>query len=375
MLAFALGLGACGGGATSSTTPTLSAPTAAATAQATVAAVATPAPTPSQCPGPPSVVHPPASTAVASGSVLADIRIGDDAFDVTVAGGAVWVASARDGFVKRVNPKTGKVTATIDLGGQSEDSYLLADGTRLWFTRWGKSPSVVGWIDMTTNTLGATYAVDQVPLGLARGRDSIWTTGFDAQTVTELDATTGATRRSIVIDPDRTAPPDVGPTDLVVLGDALWVVGHRSASLVRVDTASGKVTDRLCLPLDGPERLELAFGSLWISDPDRVIVRVDPATISITAVIPLPDYQVPAIRQPWGLAAGADRLWVAAGTVAYWIDPASNTVPGFVQLTDEASALGAAEVYPGAGIENLAVDGDDLFAGFPGIGTLVNARS
>ena len=328
------------------------------------------------CPSGPTIVRPAESTAVASGSVLGEISIGTDAYDVAVADGSIWVVSALDGYVKRIDPANDEVVATIDLGAKSEDSYLLAQGSRLWFTRWGQSsaPSV-GWIDMTTNRVGEVYAVAPVPLGLTLERDSLWVTAFDSQTVAELDSRTGEVRRSIVVDPDRSVPPEAGPTDLVALDGSLWIVGHRARTLIRVDTATGMVTERLCLPLEDPERIELAFGALWISDPGRAIVRVDPRTSTVVATIGLPNYDVRTVRQPWGMAAGEDRLWVAAGTVAYWIDPVTNTVPGFVQLTDEQAARDHADVYPGAGIQNLAVDGDELFAGFPGLGTLIRARS
>jgi YVTN family beta-propeller protein len=36
---------------------------------------------------------------------------------VTAAAGAVWVANATDGTVSRIDPRTRRVTATIDVGG------------------------------------------------------------------------------------------------------------------------------------------------------------------------------------------------------------------------------------------------------------------
>jgi YVTN family beta-propeller protein len=36
---------------------------------------------------------------------------------VGAAGGAVWVANATDGTVSRIDPRTRRVVATIDVGG------------------------------------------------------------------------------------------------------------------------------------------------------------------------------------------------------------------------------------------------------------------
>src|SRR5262245_21387321 len=248
VVAAALALAGCAG-APAANTPT-SAPSAAVAltpTPTTATATATPASLPADyCAGGSYVPSPAESTAVASGSVVRKISVGTDAFDVAFADGSIWVAAALDGYVKRIDPKTNKVTATFELGAKTEDSYLLQQGSHMWFTRWGQgSPPVVGWIDMDTNEVGGTYPVDPVPLGMTLERDSLWVTAFDTQSVIELNSKTGAVRRSIVVDPDRSAPPEAGPTDVVAVDSSLWIVGHRGSALIRVDTATGDATDRI----------------------------------------------------------------------------------------------------------------------------------
>jgi DNA-binding beta-propeller fold protein YncE len=77
------------------------------------------------------------------------------------------------------------------------------------------------------------------------------------------------------------------------------------------------------------------FGSIWVSSgPGRTLVRIDPTTDAVTAVLPLPD---PVAI----LAVGADSIWVtsAPGNRVTRIDPATNRVVGSLTSGDRG-ALG-----------------------------------
>jgi len=62
--------------------------------------------------------------------VARPIDVGDGASAVTVGGGAVWVANALRGTVSRVDPRTNRVSATIEMGGTPR-RLAFADG-RVW---------------------------------------------------------------------------------------------------------------------------------------------------------------------------------------------------------------------------------------------------
>jgi YVTN family beta-propeller protein len=51
-----------------------------------------------------------------SGRVTAKVKVGPNPEDVLVAHGSVWVANHRGGTVSRVDPKRSEVSATIKVG-------------------------------------------------------------------------------------------------------------------------------------------------------------------------------------------------------------------------------------------------------------------
>jgi YVTN family beta-propeller protein len=63
-------------------------------------------------------------------STRADFPVGDGPIDVAVGEGGIWVASKLDRTVTRLDPATGKIIATIELG--NEPQRLAAGGGAVW---------------------------------------------------------------------------------------------------------------------------------------------------------------------------------------------------------------------------------------------------
>ena len=59
-----------------------------------------------------------------------DFPVGDGPVDVAVGEGGVWVASRLDRTVTRLDPATGKIVATIELG--NEPQRIAAGGGAVW---------------------------------------------------------------------------------------------------------------------------------------------------------------------------------------------------------------------------------------------------
>jgi YVTN family beta-propeller protein len=60
------------------------------------------------------------------------IRVGDDPLGIAVREGAVWVANHASGTVSRIDPKTGKVVATIGVG--PNPTQVVAGAGGVWVT-------------------------------------------------------------------------------------------------------------------------------------------------------------------------------------------------------------------------------------------------
>jgi streptogramin lyase len=101
---------------------------------------------------------------------------------------------------------------------------------------------------------------------------------------------------------------EVGATPLRVTaaerGTALWVSAFGEGAVVRVDAATGTVTDRVPVG-DGAEGVAEAFDSIWVAvQDDGLLVRVDPGTRKVVRKVDVG----PGVRL---VVPGPDALWLA----------------------------------------------------------------
>ena len=105
-------------------------------------------------------------------------------------------------------------------------------------------------------------------------------------------------------EPDVTAEIPGTPLRAVVSDGALWVTAFRGEQVLRVDAATGKVTDRIATGA-GPEGITTGFGSVWVVEQDAgILARIDPRTRTVSG----------RVRIGVGarlVLAGRDALWVA----------------------------------------------------------------
>src|SRR4051794_28300547 len=119
----------------------------------------------------------------------------------------------------------------------------------------------------------AVHQVDvgRGPIGTTAGRSGdVWIASAGDDRVLHLRA--GAARSDVQV-----AVPGT-PLRLVLAGQdgALWVSAFRSGEVVRVDTATHRVTDRVAVGA-GAEGVADAFGSVWVAaQDDGLLVRIDP---------------------------------------------------------------------------------------------------
>jgi DNA-binding beta-propeller fold protein YncE len=143
---------------------------------------------------------PPQQAALRGNVIL--VALGDD---------AVWVAIDHPNGVWRLDPRTGKVLATIKLGFIPAD--IAVGETGVWIAD-PLGDSVVR-IDPSTDRVADTFRVGRAPEHLAVGAGSVWTGNTRDGTVSRIDPTTFDVKTV-----------DVGgtPEDLAVGLDGAWVV-------------------------------------------------------------------------------------------------------------------------------------------------------
>lgn len=207
---------------------------------------------------------------------------------VGVVFGSVWVISHRGGTVYRIDPEQGAVQAAIDVGhGQCGQPSF--SGSLVWINTCGGQAIR---IDPASNTVvGST---DWPGLSTAFGEASVW----------------------------------------ALIGDGTIVGRFDESSLEQVaEIDIGSIGDYLAY----------GFGSAWVSSvADGVVSRIDPASNTVTTVIPVGP---PGITGSGVLAVGPDGVWVTSlgdGSV-YQIDPDTNAARQ-VNL-DARPASGFFEMY------------------------------
>jgi streptogramin lyase len=193
------------------------------------------------------------------------------------ANGSLWVLTHRGGYVYRVDPRTNKVMAAVDVG-DAMCFIPTANTRRLWISNcWGESGVYQSYeIDVRTNRVVGTVK-GSVPV-LAAG--SLWT------------VTSGGV-------------------------------------LLRLDPQTRVRLAAIGTKLPDPNPGGVAYGSLWVSS-NSAVARIDPNTNKVTALVPLPGAKTEE-SYAGGYLAGryaafaAGKVWVTNAAGLYEIDPSTNT--------------------------------------------------
>jgi YVTN family beta-propeller protein len=134
--------------------------------------------------------------------------------DVAVGAGGVWLARDGGAVLKRIDPETREVVATIELPFTAKS---LATGTdALWVT--AILEDVVARLDPATNEITMTVPVGRGADGVAVGEGSVWVASTIDGSVSRIDPSTGTVLATV----------DVGgrPEDVVVGAGGVWVTTH-----------------------------------------------------------------------------------------------------------------------------------------------------
>jgi streptogramin lyase len=111
---------------------------------------------------------------------------------------------------------------------------------------------------------------------------------------------------------------------------SVWTI--RRDEVVRLG-AAGNVLGRIKVP--AAYLLGVRQGSVWVTDLEGGVTRIDPESMSVVASIPLPDAGVYGAQPSGGfrhggqLAFEADAAWVTGANALYRIDSATNRVKRF----------------------------------------------
>jgi YVTN family beta-propeller protein len=307
-----------------------------------------------------------------TGIVSRTIEIGHSPGALAFDGQRVWVADQADNRVRALDPATGKIVAEAKTGNRP--SALLFDGERLWIANY--SDNTVQALDPETQTSHTPITVGAGPLALVYAARRVWVANRNANSVS-------------VIDPElnQIALPEVKvnsvPTGLAYDGNLLWVTSQFNGTLQTINPSNGTLTSFDVKVGLRPSAVISDGVQLWVANEgENTVVAVNPTTGVLSAPIKvgtLPralgftdksvwvanysDNTAQAIdpksgkvaasisvgKTPRGMAFDGQRLWVA------------NSGSGTIQAIDPTTSAVQTPITVGAGVRDLAFDGSLLW--------------
>ncbi len=127
------------------------------------------------------------------------------------------------------------------------------------------------------------------------------------------------------------------PGNLAVGDRELWLVtvrtDDRPGLLMRIDPDTNEVVSIISVPGDSPSDVAVGAGAVWVADAEGRVLRFDPTSEELTAIIDLGDLPLEAAPgdatpRPSTITVAGDFIWVGDGRtpVLFRIDPATNAV-------------------------------------------------
>jgi DNA-binding beta-propeller fold protein YncE len=226
---------------------------------------------------------------------------GFHATSLVAADGSLWVTQYDLARLLRIDSKTGKVAARIDVGG-SPGGVITAAGA-VWLHDWERGRVLK--VDPRTNRVVKTLKVGTNNSDIAFAAGSIWTIDPHGELL-RVDPNTAAVTRRLSLGTAMTLPSQtpIGST-LAAAGHTLWVIAG-DGDIAELDARTARILGRAhgpALPVETSRRAVADNGGLWISSPlHRQIIHIDARTLRVTYLRVHGD--------PGPLAIVDGRIWV-----------------------------------------------------------------
>jgi hypothetical protein len=231
-----------------------------------------------------------------------------------VGGGTLWVSLAGDGALVRLDPRTGRVLARIDvhradpraLGG----GPLATDERQVWIAApvhvdddpvVGNASGWIGRVGVRGSKLRITQVHGDPPFQIGVGTAGVWVTG--GRTVRKVDARTGAVVGALRL------PAYLGA--VAVGTNAVWVDEPNTGRLVEIDPRTRRVRGSVAIGRSTGRGSMVVVGSVVWAATDGGVVSVNQRSRRVTARLSVPGASA--------VAFGRSRLWVVGRDGVYSI--------------------------------------------------------
>jgi DNA-binding beta-propeller fold protein YncE len=188
-------------------------------------------------------------------SVSSPVKVGKPPLRLAAGEGAVWVTSAADGTLTRIDPDSRKI-------------------------------------------VGRPLRLGRGISGVAVGRKSVWVSSPDTASVLRIDPAADRVVGRIRV--------GGRPGAIIVTGGRVWVADERGAGVTAINPEGERVFRRGIAPRSSPLRLAAGAGGVWVSSASTGSVRrIEPGTAKAAGP------SIRAGRGPAGITVGGGLVWVA----------------------------------------------------------------
>ncbi len=180
-----------------------------------------------------------------------------------------WVPSCGDQTLLRLDPKTGKATATVGITIGKAKLALAANPDSIWLL--SDDRTTLSRIDPDQNAVVAELRLPSACNSILFAEASLWVTCPAADRILRIDPKTNLVTQRIEV--------AGGPVAQAFAEGSLWVLSKAEGKVLRIDPKTNKigVTIETLIPkADGA--LVFGEGSIWVSAPGFPLTRINPTT-------------------------------------------------------------------------------------------------
>ena len=209
-----------------------------------------------------------------------------------VAGyGAIWSPSCGEHALKRIEPSTGKVIASVPVGPAESEGGIAAGGGSIWMLTDAKG--ILSRIDPQTNRVVAQINVPDGSYACTFADSAVWVSSTKHNLLVRVDPATNQVTAQAKTGPQ--------PRFLTAGGGAVWTLNQGDGSISRVDTRTNVPAAKIEAGVPGPGG-EIAYGesAVWVTMMGFPITKIDPRSNRV-------------VKQWTG--AGGDSIRAALGSV------------------------------------------------------------
>jgi len=221
---------------------------------------------------------------------------------------SLWVPDCEAHTVTRMDPRTFKVSATLQIGAGDVTMGLAATADSVWMMT--DNLITLSRIDPIQNQVVAEI---RLPVGcndMGFNSGALWVTCTPQNKLYRINPETNLVEKRIDV--------SEGPRAFAFGLNSIWVLCGKEGKIDRIDPATNKVTKTIELKVPNAGG-SIAFGEgwLWVTQVGFPITRIDPEGEKV-------------VQQFWGdgpggglIAAGGGGVWLsdAAGTKLIRFDP------------------------------------------------------